>query len=1771
MRRALPFLLLGAFLAVPASSQDDERGRLERLIEDNLSAEGMQIDIEGFRGALSSEAQLESLTIADENGVWLELRGAVLDWNRTALLRGRVSVNALTADEIVLSRLPGQPADGTVEVPDAETQPFSLPELPVSIQIGEISAERVELGEPVIGQPVELSLEGSASLQGGEGEVTLDVNRIDDRQGEVTLAGSYANETGVLSVNLEVDEGEGGIVASLAGIPGEPPLNLSVEGEGPLTDFTADLAFATDGEDRLSGQIRIRESETGARGFNVAIDGDIRPLLTPENREFFGPNLSLDVAGRRFPSGALEIDTLEVASDAINLSGNLQLSENQWPVRFSLQGEVAGADGGPVALPIPGQDTRLDRTVIDVAYDSETGNEWRADIAVEGLRRPDLTAESFTLDGGGTLVRGDGAAEGGASGTLDMSGDGLAFSNPDLETAVGTTLSGLVNFDWTEGQPLQLTGIDLSGAGVSATGDVEVSGLANDLNIVIAPDLAVVAEDISRFSGLAGRDLAGSVDVQTSGTFEPVTGAFDMAVNGAATGIETGIPEADGLIAGRIDLSLDAARNEAGIILRGLDVRSDALTLTAEGRVASSDTDARFDLDIADISDVRPELSGPVRLSGTVVQEAEDYTLDVTGNGPGGARIDAAVTATLVENVLQAVAGDGEVRVDTLDTYASIAGRPIAGAVQITGTGRYNLETQGGAADVTGSANDLAVGIPEVDALLDGATEFTLDAGRDETGITLRELVLDAPRADITAEGSYQDDGSSARFDVALRELQAVVPSLSGAATLSGTASQDGDTWSYDITGDAPGGVDLDIAGTAEVVADRLREVAATGDIAAEDISVYSGLADREIGGALTLSGSGSYALETQFFTADVSGETTDIVTGIEPVDAILEGTMTLDIDALRNEDGITVNSLDLQSPRLSVTGEGVYAESGSRANFDATLSDLAAIAEGMDGSASLRGTAEQDGDALNFDITGSGPGGASADLDGTATLDGLDLTAVEAAGTLGVDTLAPFSDLAGRDLGGSAQFEGSGRYEMDSQFFSADVTGRSVDVVTGIDQADTLLAGTVTYDIDAAREEDGITVRNLQIVAPRASVTAAGGYRAEDSAFDILAEMTDVADVVPGLSGPARVDARAERTGPETWDVTADASGPGGAQADIDATARVVDNALERVEGNGTVSVASLSPYGALANQSLGGSVSIEGSGAYTMETGAFEADVDGSANNLSTGIAAVDQLIGGTTTFGATAARGTDGIIRIDRLNVDAAEIDAQVQGTYGESSGNLDYDVRLRDVGVFVTDLNGPATANGTATITPAGYNIDTALTGPGGADATVAGTIARDFGSANLSANGTVPLGLANPFLEPNILEGTASLSLNVNGPLALESVSGTVSTSNAAFVVAGQGIALEGISAQIGLSGGQANIDLTGGLSTGGTVTVSGPVTLSSPFNGDLAIALNNLVVTDPGLYETELNGTLSLAGPLASTATLSGRIDVGRTEVRVPAGGASASRLSFGIEHVGTPPAVRQTQARAGLLGGADDAGDVEEGAGGGGGGVNYGLDVTIAAPSQIFIRGRGLDAELGGELYVGGTIQSPEPAGQFELIRGRLDILGQRLTLSEASVVLQGDLNPFITVRADTERDDNTITILIEGPVSDPEVTFSSSPDRPQEEVLALLLFGRDLSEISGLQALRIATAINTLAGRSGTSVVDRLRQSTGLDDIDIQTGADGQTELRLGRYINDRTYTDVTVNSEGETEINLNLTISKSITARGTAGTDGNTGVGVYYERDY
>ena len=102
-------------------------------------------------------------------------------------------------------------------------------------------------------------------------------------------------------------------------------------------------------------------------------------------------------------------------------------------------------------------------------------------------------------------------------------------------------------------------------------------------------------------------------------------------------------------------------------------------------------------------------------------------------------------------------------------------------------------------------------------------------------------------------------------------------------------------------------------------------------------------------------------------------------------------------------------------------------------------------------------------------------------------------------------------------------------------------------------------------------------------------------------------------------------------------------------------------------------------------------------------------------------------------------------------------------------------------------------------------------------------------------------------------------------------------------------------------------------------------------------------------------------------------------------------------------------------------------------------------------------------------------------------------------------------------------------------------------------------------------MQAAQLASAVASLAGKGGAGIISRLRESTGLDDLDVSTDAAGNTELTVGKYISEKVYTDVSVDSGGNTQIHLNLDVTPNITARGSVESDGNSGIGIFYEKDY
>ncbi|MBL3561932.1 translocation/assembly module TamB domain-containing protein [Rhodovulum sulfidophilum] len=1084
----------------------------------------------------------------------------------------------------------------------------------------------------------------------------------------------------------------------------------------------------------------------------------------------------------------------------------------------------------------------------------------------------------------------------------------------------------------------------------------------------------------------------------------------------------------------------------------------------------------------------------------------------------------------------------------------------------------------------------------EADLALDGALSLAGGAGRADIEATRSDA-----EGDFAIRAAYANDSQELSLDVSLTEgaggIVSSLAGLPGAPPLALTVKGDGplSDFAADLalaTEDEPRVAGrLTIVAPADAPEDRAFAATLSGDLAplvAEPLRPFFGpVTDLEIDGtrgadrrldisrlevstgALQLGGTLSLAATGLPEKVDLTGRLSGpVLLPVSGLDTTLDGaTLEASFDAATGEAWQAAITLDgLASGPLTLAHADLTGTGSIRPQDPALAADIAFRATGI-------GHAEP---ALARALGQAAEGHARLSWQAGVPLELTDLqiasgdARLTAKGTLGsaakglpfdgrigaaLDDLSRFAALAGRGLGGAARADLSGRYRLLDGIFDLSLDAETTDLKTGTPRLDPLLAGAGQVRLAAARGPEGTSLKQLHVETPGLRLDGQGDLSSAAGGLTLTGQVPDLALVDPKLTGPGRLDTAfgweaGGRLRLDRFEATA-----AGAEIAAEGALTPGDPALP-AEGKVTLSAPKLSVFSGLAGRPLAGKLDATLSGQGAVK-GDFDATLSAEGQGLAIGIAQIDRLIGGKTTIAAAGARKA-GELTVGRLDIETPRLTVKAEDSAGD--GTLDLTASLSDLALLVEGFPGPVALKGQARPEGADWRLTLNATGPSGTTAAIGGRLARDASSADLSLKGRAPLSLANPFIAPRSLDGMAAYDLTLKGPLGLSALSGRATTSGARLSAPTLGAALTDIGGRVDLSGGRARLDLTGRLG-GGQVAVSGPITLSGAFPAELAIRLTRARLQDPTLYETSVDGSVTVTGPLTGGARIAGQLDVGRTEITVPSTGLGGGGELPEIDHVGTPAAVQATLRRAGLV--------ATEGEGGGG--RPYPLDLTVNAPSQVFVRGRGIDAELGGRLRLGGSTADVVASGQFELIRGRLDILAQRFTLDEGRVTLSGSFDPRLYFVAATQSGDVTARIVVEGPASAPEIKFSSSPELPQEEVISRILFGRGLDTLSPLQAAELASAVATLMGKGGQGILGALRGATGLDDLDVNSTEEGGTELSAGKYLSDKVYSQVTVNQKGQSEINLNLDVSPYVTLKGHAGAEGDTGIGIFYERDY
>ena len=184
-------------------------------------------------------------------------------------------------------------------------------------------------------------------------------------------------------------------------------------------------------------------------------------------------------------------------------------------------------------------------------------------------------------------------------------------------------------------------------------------------------------------------------------------------------------------------------------------------------------------------------------------------------------------------------------------------------------------------------------------------------------------------------------------------------------------------------------------------------------------------------------------------------------------------------------------------------------------------------------------------------------------------------------------------------------------------------------------------------------------------------------------------------------------------------------------------------------------------------------------------------------------------------------------------------------------------------------------------------------------------------------------------------------------------------------------------------------------------------------------------------------------------------------------------------------------------------------------------------LNLELHMPKNILVKGRGVDAELEGNIYLTGSLDDIISSGRLNVAKGTYSFSGKTFALIDSSIIFPGRKGAFpeLAITGQTEQNDVVINANLKGPLNAPRLYFTSSPSLPQGSILSLLLFGQEISGISAIQALQVANTISSLSGSN--NILEAAKKKLGIDRLTVIATSSEENEdpdqvaILIGKYI--------------------------------------------------
>ncbi|WP_374471411.1 translocation/assembly module TamB domain-containing protein [Phenylobacterium sp.] len=399
-------------------------------------------------------------------------------------------------------------------------------------------------------------------------------------------------------------------------------------------------------------------------------------------------------------------------------------------------------------------------------------------------------------------------------------------------------------------------------------------------------------------------------------------------------------------------------------------------------------------------------------------------------------------------------------------------------------------------------------------------------------------------------------------------------------------------------------------------------------------------------------------------------------------------------------------------------------------------------------------------------------------------------------------------------------------------------------------------------------------------------------------------------------------------------------------------------------------------------------------------------------------------------------------------------------------------------------------------------------------------------------------------------------GQVSTVGTLGGTLAAPQAAGRITVADGRFEDGQTGLSLRQIALRADFADSAVNVTrVTGVDGHGGSVAGAGRISLARAGVSSFRLNLDNFRLIDNEQATAHASGPVTIDRGSDGRVRLSGDLGIDRADVAadlpIPSGVVAMDVVERNrpVELAATlPPVTRR--------------------------GDGWALDVRLHAPGRVFLRGRGLDVELSLEARVNGSTSRPQLSGTARVVRGDYQFAGKRFDFDDRSVVYLSTRPEDIRLDLTAVRDDPSLVavVRIRGNAARPEVSLTSTPSLPNDEVLSQVLFGRSASQLSPIEAAQLASAVSALAGGGGFDVIGNLRSFAGLDRLAF-AGGGGDSALTVagGKYLTDDVYLEIIGGGREGTAAQVEWRVRRHLSIISRLTQQAGTKLAVRWRRDY